>query len=333
MTTLAIIGGGIAGRSLLFTLAKEGSNYSQILFFESPVFAPACSHHSTAIVAPRGVSAGHSTLGDLLLAGFTSFDEHVKTDSPAGVFPIHQYTGAHTKLENFKKRYPGGSLEAQAGPVSLRAPLYLAQERGYLIDPDIYLNWLIQQAREQLTLEHISDLVSEVIRGDSVVIKTHNGSHYQADALIFATGAYTSWWKSLLPANRQLGSSKVVPGAYLEFGGEDWGSDSFALTLEGDNLIYRAHSQTLLVGSTTQSLQLPDKTALEQIHARLQLQIDRPLPDFATARVRLGLREKVSRREPYLVVDKNIYWLGGFYKNGFSLGLKMARSLVSHLRP
>ena len=94
MTTLAIIGGGITGRTLAFTLAKEKKNYSRILIFQSECFARACSWNSTAIVAPRGVTVGHSDLGDIISNAFHQFKRHVLEDAPLGVYPIMQEAGS-----------------------------------------------------------------------------------------------------------------------------------------------------------------------------------------------------------------------------------------------
>ncbi len=84
MTTIAIIGGGIAARSLLYVMAKKNIR-EKVLVFYSDSFAFPCSLHSTAIVAPRGVSTGHSALGDNLYEGFVRFSRHVEEDFPRGV--------------------------------------------------------------------------------------------------------------------------------------------------------------------------------------------------------------------------------------------------------
>jgi glycine/D-amino acid oxidase-like deaminating enzyme len=128
LTTIAIIGAGIAGQTLIYTLAKEGKKFAKILLFDSDTFAPTCALRSTAIVAGRGVSSGLSDLGDLLCASFQSFVQHVFQDAPDGVYPIKQYTGAQTKLDQFQKRYPQGSLTSSIDQLQFRSEFYLAIE-------------------------------------------------------------------------------------------------------------------------------------------------------------------------------------------------------------
>lgn len=133
MTTVAIIGGGIVGRSLLYALAKGAGLVSKAHLFQSTQFSFPCSVNSTAIVAPRGIARGLSPLGDLLADGFEVFDAHFKQDSPSGVYPITQFTGAGEKLDQFKRRYPECDLVSQFSSFSFKKEFYMAQENAYMI--------------------------------------------------------------------------------------------------------------------------------------------------------------------------------------------------------
>lgn len=324
MKTIAIIGGGIAGRSILFAMAKKSLPH-KILLFQSPEFAFPCSVHSTAIVAPRGVSSGHSELGDHLVSGFQRFSRHVSEDSPAGVLRIPQYTGAETKLEAFKKRYPDGFSKSSCGRIPLNKEMYISEESAFMIRPREYMDWLLDEAKKKLHVTEIPAFVTEV---KETTIRTVDQVDYSADEIIFTTGVHNDLWHSLFPA---LKTAKSVQGCYLEFSGINLGEDSFSLTLEGKNLIYDAGKSTLLAGSTTHEsrLELPPERELMKILADLQMLLGVKLPEFREGKIRTGLREKGPKREPYLIQVRNYSMVGGFYKNGYSLGLSFAEKLLS----
>jgi hypothetical protein len=321
LTTLAIIGGGIAGRSLIYALAKAPKTFSKIYLFDSDAFAHTCSLRSTAIVAPRGVSSGHSELGDLIFAAFQTFSKHVVKDSPRGVFPITQYTAALSKLDQFQKRYPAGEIKKDFPHFSLKSEMYLAIEAAYLIDPKMYLDWLLQDSQVVV----INDFVTNI---QEQSLKTQNGEEFTFDHLVYAGGVHNQSFAFKTKA-------KCVQGSYLEFTDVNFGTESFSLTLEGDNLIYHAHTQKLLIGSTSQEVQheWPMKDELRVIYQRLVSHIELKLPNFDHAMIKTGLREKAPKRTPYLVSEGHQSRLGGFYKNGYSLGLhlgeKLARTLTT----
>lgn len=328
MTTLAIIGGGIAGRSLLYTLAKKKKNFSSIVLFDSDSFARTCSLRSTAIVAMRGVTQGHSDLGDLLVAAFNTFSDHINLDRPQGVFPITQYSGATSKLDQFQKRYPAGSEGRIFPAFTLKNPIYMATEPGFLIDTQIYLQWLIDQTAG-LPLSIKNEFVTAVNENESgVEIKTQSGDITTFDKVIFAGGIYNRFWNP-----KKAG--KPVHGSYLEFSNINSGTESFSLTLEGDNFVYHAHTQKLLLGSSSRAdaHELPVRQDLVGLYTRLTKMIDLTLPPIESARVLTGIREKSPKRSPYSSVEGKSAWIGGFYKNGYSLGLHMSLDLTDQFLP
>ncbi len=326
MTTLAIIGGGIAGRSLIYALAKKKKAYSKILVFESEDFAPKCSTRSTAIAAGRGVSTGHSDLGDLLIKGFEFFSKHVHDEKPIGIFPITQYTGATTKLDQFKLRYEKGSVSHHFGPLTFNQEIYLAEESAFLIDTNLYLAWLKEKS-QALPLEWREEFVINYELGDeSVTLFTNLHQSYQCDQIIFCGGAYNRFW-----GHPKTG--RPIHGSYLEFHQIYFGTNSFSFTLDGDNIVYHAHSNKLLIGSTTEDLihHLPNRPSLQEIYSRLQTVLSDKLPEFETGTIITGLREKASKRSPYHHVEGPIHWFGGLYKNAFNLSLHLATGIVDKL--
>ncbi len=331
LTTLAIIGGGIAGRSLLFHLAKSGIPFQKITLFSSEKFAKSCSLNSTAIVARRGVSTGLSSLGDTLAASVDLFEKHVKEDGPEGVTRIPQYTGASSKIDQFKKRYPDGENSQRMGPLETSIEFYHASEEAYMIDPGTYLNWLMEKARS-LPLEVVDDFVKSVTPGDEVCVETLGGIKQNFDRLIFAGGVYNQHWKEILTPEKES-LSKTVPGSYLEFSDLSLDIPSLSLTLDGDNFIYDSLKKRLLIGSTTETVthELSSRGELKKIYERLATHLTLALPEYEKARVCTGLREKASKREPYLIQRENIFAIGGYYKNGYSVNLKLSQDLLKKL--
>lgn len=328
MTTLAIIGSGFLGRTLLYTLAKEQKAFKKITLISSEVYAPPCSLNSTAIVAPRGLTLGHSPLGDYLLQGFLDFKKHVEENSPEGVWPIIQYNGSGKNLDNFKKRYPVGKFTRELSGIQLKNEFYFMPEDGFMLDPKTYMDWLLMEVMrlKKFELELISDFVIEVNDPDRPQIKTQDGQLLQFDKVVFTGGSYNRFWAQLMPKS-VLETSKPVPGSYLEFSRIGWDLPSFSLTLDGDNLIWNRGMNILIIGATTDTVAhvLPPVTDLRNIFNRLVCAIDLSFPDFDQGMVKTGIREKARKREPYTLKRDQLYLMGGMYKNGCSLPIKMTK--------
>ncbi len=324
MTTLAIIGTGIVGRSLLYNLHLIPKKFDQITLFSSDELAFPCTKHSTAVVALRGVTKGHSPLGDLLVEGFQEFSRHINHDKPDGVWISSQLTAATTNYDVFKLRFPQASWVRSF----FRSEVLLAQEEAFLIDPVLYGDWLLNSSGK-LGFSIENDFVTEIERIDGFNIKTLNGKIFKFDKIVFAGGNLNRFWKSLLPES-SLETSRPVPGSYLEFNQVELPINSFSLTLDWANLIWNQNRKQILVGSTTSesNLILPDAQKLLTLYEHLSQSLDLRLPDFKEGLVKNGVREKSKKRLPYLICDKNLHFVGGLYKNGFSLSLSLTRKLA-----
>ncbi len=320
MTTLAIIGSGILGRSLIYALAKEKKHFEKIILFYSDNITPPCTLSSTAVVSPRGLAQGLSPLGDMLLDGFKTFADHVSLDRPFGVQKILQYTGATEKIEDFQKRYSS----AKKSRTFLKEEMLMQVDEGYLIDPKTYTDWLLAEAKfmYQDKMEIVQELVTEVQEGEFFHVKTINGRSMTFDKVVFACGTYNRFWQN------KIKTSKPVQGSYYEWLEVGWDTPSFSLTLDGDNLIWDNHQKRLLIGSTSLETNhfLPPEKTLKEIYLRLRNLCDLQLPETSSALIKVGLREKAQKREPYMVGENNKFFLGGLYKNGFTLALRIARN-------
>ncbi len=330
MTTLAIIGSGIAGRSLVYSLAREGKLLEKIVLFSSDHITSPCTFNSTAVAAPRGVTKGHSALGDLLVEGLAELTEHVRTDRPLGVTAITQYNAAMENLDVFSKRFPRGTESREF----FRAATYTAEEPAFLFDTRAYGDWLLSYARAfyGTRLEEVSELVTGIRNTSPVGLTTLQGRVDSFDRVVFAGGAYNRFWKSLAP-DTELATSRPVQGSYLEYQNVSWDRPSFSLTIEGDTIVWNRALRRLFVGSTTEELGhlFPPLGDLRSMHQRLVSRVVLPLPSFEEGLIRVGLREKAKRRAPYLVERGGLVFMGGLYKNAFTVSLKISRALARQL--
>ncbi len=331
MTRLAIIGSGIAGRSLLYSLAKDRKPLEKITLFSSDDIAFPCTLSSTAVAAPRGISRGHSALGDLLVDGLAALAAHVAADGPAGVAPITHYNAATEDLERFAQRFPGGEAKDRF----FRRSVYTAAEPAFLFDTRTYEDWLRAEARAVFAdrLVELHEFVTEVRETETgVILRTATGSEASFDRVVVAGGSYNRFWRGLAPET-VLSTSKPAQGSYLEFGDVPWELPSFSLTVDGDNVVWNRPLRRLFVGSTTDEVGhlVPPRGELREIHRRLADLLSLPLPAFDAGVVRVGLREKAKRRAPYLVTRGRLVFFGGLYKNAFTVALTMSRSLSRQL--
>lgn len=319
------------GRSLLYALAKKENSFSKICLFSSDKVTFPCSLHSTAVAAPRGVTSGHSPLGDELVRGFEILKSHMENDQPSGVEKILQHTTSRDNSEAFRKRYP----EGQISTLFLKEASYVATEEAYLFDPQTYLQWLTEKAREVFgeRLSFVEEFVTEVREGEKVALITQTGRECHVDQVVFACGSYNRLWKNEIPESR-LKTSRPVQGSYLEFTDLNWAESSFSLTLGSDNIVWNQPLKRLYIGSTSFecSHELPPERELLEIYQRLMLQTSLTLPHPQAGRIKVGLREKAQKREPYVVTKNRITFVGGLYKNAFTLAPKMASELSHQLQ-
>ncbi len=327
MSTLAIVGGGLMGRSLIYHLAKEKKSFEKIVLFSSDKITIPCTLNSTAMVALRGVTKGHSELGDLLVEGHGVFSHHVKMDHPQGVQEVKQFTGTFKNKDLFLSRYP----EAKLSDEFFHEKIYLSEERGFMIDPQTYIDWLLSESQNfyEDSLHVIDDMVVEAVEeSEKVMIKTLNNKKMNFHKVIFATGSYNRFWTPMAPHSK-LKTSKPVQGSYLEFQNVSWEHPSFSLTVDEKNLIWNSPLKRLFLGSTSSESPhyLPQKKELRGIYDELSSKVNLKLPPLHEGEFKVGLREKAQKRAPYIVEEGRSLFVGGLYKNAFTLSLKLSGTL------
>ena len=332
MSTFIVLGAGLAAENFLFALARSNSSVQSVIQLSHDAFYPACSLRSTAIVAARGITTGHSDLGNILVEAYERFKTHVESDRPSGVYHGVQWTGTNQKLDEFQKRYPDGRNcdEIFELGIKLNESLYIVSESCFVIDPEIYLKWLRDQGAS-LNLKRFEDTVTNIEKeGDQWVVSTQKGQTYRAQKVFSGLGSYHRFWKEIYPKESSVQTSSPVQGSYLVYEQVDLGEKYFSLTLNGNNLIYHPHTKKLIIGSTTikASHFMPDEKELKEIDHELRALLSFSWPDFSKAKIMTGLREKARGRRPFLEDHQGLVACGGFYKNGYSLGLYLGEKAL-----
>jgi hypothetical protein len=333
LSTFIVLGAGLASENFIFALAQSKSTINSVIQLAHDAFYPACSMRSTAIVAARGITSGHSELGDTLMMAFERFKRHVIEDKPRGVFNGIQWTGTSEKMEEFQKRYSDGKMgnEISSLKLTLHESFYLTNEPCFIIDPEIYLAWLRDQGA-LLNIQRFEDAVTNIEKeGDEWVVSTQKGQTYRAQKVFSGLGSYHRFWKEIYPKESGVQSSSPVQGSYLVYEQVNLGGEHFSLTLNGNNLIYHAHTNKLIIGSTTVKAAhlMSHESELKKIDDDLRRLVSFTWPAFSKGIIHTGLREKAKARRPYLEEREGLISCGGFYKNGYSLGLYLGEKALN----
>lgn len=319
---LIVVGNGIAASVLLFYFFQDpkNSHLKVAQIYEDNLFPP-CSLSSTATVSLNGVEEGVSPIGNDLRAAFFEFSYFVEKYKPEGVFKIKQF------LTFTNEKYKGKMLR-RFKKIENHNCEYLKNKEGMCLDsfaisPTLYLNWLTKENSKH-SLERISAVVEKFceVNGDGLEVILKNKKSLMGKKIVFATGAYSEIHSHFEEMN-WASHSEILAGSYLEKK-INLNCDSFKLTIDESNLIYRSVENTLLLGTAPSigPVFLPDLLALKKIYLHFQNNINFDLGDFYDFKIHTGLRHKGIKRRSLMIPlneSKSAFLINGFYKNGFSL--------------
>ena len=340
MYDLLVVGNGLAAQTLLFEIKKSlqledmnCQNFSVAQIFSEDL-APACTLRSTSTVSLNGIEEGISELGDTLRNSFYAFEAFFKEHSLPFIEPVRQTIIATDsyKLQALNRRYK--KLDQIKIPL-LKTSYEGVELQSYLVVPEKIHAWFDEHL-ENSSINRIKDfLVSfEIDSNGDILSKTQTGLILKSRKIIFCTGAYSSIFSSFFPSVQIGVNQQVVAGAYLQK--KMSFSQSFLLTVDGLNLLYRRSDQNLILGSASLNsmISLCDISELKSIYTKFSdiCQVD--LGHFEDFNLITGLRHKASKRMPicrFVDQEKKIGVINGFYKNGYSLPFYLSKVMVKEL--
>lgn len=312
-----VVGSGVGAAGFLHHAQKLGIHCDHV---SSPTNAPVCSLRSTAVAALRGTQMGHSPLGDELVRGWQEAHEFYAQYLGDGVERAVHCTAIFKSEKNLRRF---SHLASAPAPLELaQAPQLCVKEEAWIIRPAQFLSaW---RARE----EFISAL-TPIEEGVRVRFLDQRDEVY--DHVVLATGYWMSWMKDLF----SFPSLRPVQGSYFQWDGVDWGSASFSLTIDEDNLVYYATQRTLLLGSTSVKDVTGDFAALSNLqtrYQRVQQLLRRKLPAVEDAQTHTGIRALTKERAPFALNPRpGIHLIGGLYKNGWVMAWRLGRITAERL--
>ncbi len=326
MPRLLVIGGGIGAWAFIRALDESpvGNTFDEIHQVEAPALAPSCSVSSTAVAALRGTRAGLSALGDELVA-----DWEVARSQLArleGVVAGHLTTACWSERDERRFSHLATSM---APPLDLKSsPALLAREEAYIIAPSRALASVRGACARVRTTQSLVTGVEALSEG--IEVRLLGDQRLRYDQVVVCAGAWESWL-----ATSAAPLTRAVRGSYAHWDNVDYGRESFAFTIDGTNLVYRAEELVFLLGASSEKEEgrlWPDAAAVEQRWRSTQERLAVELPPWDQARLHTGLRQVGPQRRPYIQSPaERVLFAGGLYKNGWISAWGQAQRLVARL--
>lgn len=329
MSRLLVIGEGIAAQAFLKTLGESRvlDKFTEVHQVFAGDLAPACSLSSTAVAARRGTRSGLSASGDELIASW----EVARTCYPGmkGATP-----GFLTTVCNARTMRRFAHLSAiDYCPLPLKSQgLHMVREEAFIINPfelltSISANFPVK--RRQALVVHISPAAH------SHQVTFLDGTNECFEYIWLATGAWQSWMKEIFPTGHSVLKLQQVRGSYAQWGGVDYGPESFALNLGDAGLVYHGAGKRLLLGSSSHKEDgrlWSDRTDVLEHYEDAQTYLAEPLPSFVSAELITGMRALPAERTPFMnEIHPGLFAVGGLHKTGWISAWRLAQYAVKVL--
>jgi hypothetical protein len=337
---LLVVGNGLAAQTLLYELIRalelkdmNCQNFTVAQIF-SEQLAPACSIRSTSTISLNGIEEGISDLGDSLRKGFFAFEAFQKEHSLSFVEPVKQFITAtdKLKLESLQRRY---KTLTSINHSNLKTSFDGVELNSYLVCPEMLQDWFNNQIQKS-NMHRIEDfLLKTSINSEGIIESlTHNGATIKSKKIVFCTGAYAAIFSRFFPEDLIKVNQQVVAGSYLQKNIKL--PESFILTVDGYNLLYRKSDEMMVLGSasTKGAICSNEFSELKNIFNKMKDICSIDLGEFEDFKVLTGLRHKASKRIPvcgFADESKRIGLINGLYKNGYSLPFHFSKIMVKEL--
>ncbi len=84
------------------------------------------------------------------------------------------------------------------------------------------------------------------------------------------------------------------------------------------------------MGNTSKEINhsLASLKELNKIFDFFKMHLDLDFPQRELGNVKVGTREKAQKRAPYMFTKGRVSFLGGLYKNGYILSLKLTKNFI-----
>lgn len=333
MKRVIVIGGGIAGHAVLFSLAQRAKvdRFDAVTLLASDATAPATSLRSTAVAALRGTQSGFSPLGDELVAQWDYAHALLDRESFAGAERVLHQTLCYSP--NTTKRFQHLPKTAPSLPTKLSPDLVTAEE-SWVIDPAVFLS-SIRERCLPLGTRFVDSTVTQLTHSDGVwSVRLHSGEVLAAEQVILASGFWMHWMREYL-VGTPLAELIPVQGSYYQWESLELSLPSFSMSLEGTNLIYSAPLKRLILGATSVKNDVsfvPDSSQLSELVEDVSQKLLFEVPSIRRAKVITGIRTQTRSRRPWAgSLAPGLSAIGGLYKNGWVSAWKLADALVKTL--
>jgi glycine/D-amino acid oxidase-like deaminating enzyme len=317
---LAILGAGVSGLTLLHEISKQ-KIYSEIILIDAADFYPPCSLNTTATVALRGVSLGHSALGDDLVRGFEDWQNRANTFRSVEKLKLyHHITEEHSRYQKMEKIF--------FEPINQEC----FYEEGFLVNPLLFLHEL----KNNLTFTKVNSPLEKIeYVKNKINLSFLNRNSIEVDQMVVAGGAYLKKLSHLYPKEDMLEKTKILQGSFWS-ADLDLGLDSFDLHSNGSQIIYSDKQKKIMIGSISSEDEdfAVNPTEIEKIYSEFKNKLRLKIPEFKMGHISTGLRHKASQRRLLIkrsVMSPNIIFWGGQYKNGFILNFYGAKKVIDLL--
>ncbi|MDA8791992.1 FAD-dependent oxidoreductase [Bacteriovoracaceae bacterium] len=320
---IAIIGDGIAARSLLYNLSLLKSEVIEVHQFSSSKIS-SCSRNSTAVVAKRATQKGISELGNLIVDAYNEFESFLENFSGAGVDTTSEYIIGKS-LESYQKKIKpryAAVYEEESGDELIELCINHKQkffkEKAYLIEPDIFLDSLKSIYEKKLSVKQVED---KIIGQDNLTLQGGKSTYGSFDNIIYCMGS--------IPQFVVEEKSQPVAGSFWQVNQEN--EKSFSLNCDGHHFMQKKNCS--LFGSTSNANSVSmNQDEVEKIISQLSPLVQQEYL-IAEGEFKTGIRYKGKKRMPKIgEIGPNTFCIANLYKNGWSLAFLAAKKISRQLK-